>query len=113
MANTVEYNGYIGSIEYSSEDKCFFGKLEMIDDLVTFEATNADELEINFHQAVDEYLQTCKDLGREPAKVYKGVFNVKNDTKLHKKLYQEALKSGISLNSYIQKTLSKEVKAQY
>ena len=30
MANTIEYKGYIGSIEYSSEDKCFFGKLEMI-----------------------------------------------------------------------------------
>ena len=32
MTNTIEYNGYIGSIEYSPEDKCFFGKLEMIDD---------------------------------------------------------------------------------
>ena len=109
MANTIEYKGYIGSIEYSSEDKCFFGKLEMIDDLVTFEATSADELEINFHQVVDEYLQTCKKLGRESAKVYKGVFNVRIDPKLHKKLYQEALKSGVSLNSYIQKALSKEV----
>ncbi|HIP28305.1 MAG TPA: toxin-antitoxin system HicB family antitoxin, partial [Sulfurovum sp.] len=25
MANTIEYKGYIGSIEYSPEDKCFFG----------------------------------------------------------------------------------------
>ena len=40
MANTIEYNGYIGSIEYSPEDKCFFGKLEMIDDIVTFETTS-------------------------------------------------------------------------
>jgi len=65
MANTIEYKGYIGSIEYSSEDKCFFGKLEMIDDLVTFEATTALELEENFHAIVDEYLEMCHTLSRE------------------------------------------------
>jgi len=62
MFNTIEYKSYIGSIEYSSEDKCFFGKLEMINDLVTFEATNAEELETNFHNIVDEYLKTCEEL---------------------------------------------------
>ncbi len=109
MANTIEYGGYIGSIEYSPDDKCFFGKLEMIDDLVTFEATTAEELEINFHNAVNEYVQTCKELGREPQKTYKGVFNVRIDPQLHKKVYQEALKAGMSLNAFIQQTLSKEV----
>jgi len=108
MANTIEYKGYIGSITYSSEDKCFFGKLEMIDDLVTFEATNAIELEDNIHQAVDEYLETCKQLKREPQKVFKGVFNVRITPNLHKKLYENALKSGVSLNSYIKNTLEKE-----
>lgn len=109
MANTIEYKGYIGSIEYSPEDKCFFGKLEMIDDLVTFEATNAQELEDNFHTVVDDYLETCKTLGREPQKVYKGVFNVRIEPELHKKVYQEALKAGISLNSFVRQALSKQV----
>ena len=109
MANTIEYNGYIGSIEYSPEDKCFFGKLEMIDDLVTFEATTAEELERNFHNAVDDYIETCEMLGRAPQKTYKGVFNVRIDPQLHKKIYKEALKAGLSLNAFIQQTLSKEV----
>jgi len=109
MANTIEYKGYIGSIEYSSEDKCFFGKLEMIDDLVTFEATTALELEDNFHLVVDDYLETCKALGREPQKVYKGVFNVRIEPELHKKVYQEALKSGVSLNSFVRLALSRSV----
>jgi len=112
MANTIEYNGYIGSIEYSPEDKCFFGKLEMIDDLVTFEATTAEELENNFHNAVDEYILTCKELGREPQKTYKGVFNVRIDPKLHKQIYKQALKAGMSLNAFVQQTLSKEVQNQ-
>lgn len=109
MANIIEYNGYIGSIEYSPEDKCFFGKLEMIDDLVTFEANNADDLEINFKDAVNGYLSTCKELNREPQKAYKGVFNVRIDPELHKKIYKEALKAGISLNAFIQQTLYKKV----
>ena len=83
MASTIEYKGYIGSIEYSAEDKCFFGKLEMIDDLVTFEADNAQELEDNFHNAVDEYLETCKALSCEPQKLYKGVSNVRIDKKVY------------------------------
>ena len=109
MANTIEYKGYIGSIEYSSEDKCFFGKLEMIDDLVTFEAISADELETNFKGVVDEYLITCKNLKREPQKTYKGVFNIRISPELHKKIYKEALKAGVSLNGYIQQTLMGKV----
>jgi len=109
MAKTIEYNGYIGSIEYSPEDTCFFGKLEMIDDLVTFEATTAEDLEKNFHAAVDEYLETCKSLDRDPQKTYKGIFNVRIEPELHKRVYQEALKAGISLNAFVQNTLKKEV----
>jgi len=109
MANTIEYKGYIGSIEYSSEDKCFFGKLEMIDDLVTFEATTALELEGNFQAVVEDYLETCKALGREPQKVYKGVFNVRIEPELHKRVYQEALRAGVSLNSYVRLALNRSV----
>jgi len=109
VASTIEYNGYIGSVEYSHEDRCFFGKLEMIDDLVTFEATTADDLETNFHRVVDEYIETCKMLQREPQKTYKGVFNIRIDPSLHKKIYHEALKAGVSLNAFIGKVLQKEV----
>ncbi len=109
MANTIEYNGYIGSIEYSSEDRCFYGKLEMIDDLVTFEATTADELEENFKNVVNEYLLTCKELKRDPQKTYKGVFNIRIEPELHKKIYKEALKTGMSLNAFIGQVLKKEV----
>jgi len=85
MSNTMEYKEYIAKVEYSSEDKCFFGKLEMIEDLVTFEATNVEELEKNF--------QTYVELGREPQKAYK-----------------EAIKAGVSLNSFVSSVLASQVK---
>jgi len=109
MSNTIEYKDYIGSVEYSHEDKCFFGKMEMIDDLVTFEAVSVDELEHNFKNCVDEYLDTCRELQREPQKAYKGVFNIRIEPKLHKQIYKEALKTGISLNAFINKTLNNSV----
>ena len=111
MANTLEYKGSIGPVEYSREDRVFFGKIEMIDDLVTFESDSAKELEKVFQERVDDYLLTCEELGRESQKSYKGVFNIRIDPELHKKLYQEALKAGVSLNSYIQKALVSQVMA--
>jgi predicted HicB family RNase H-like nuclease len=110
MSNTIEYNGYIGTIEYSQEDKCFFGKLDMINDLVTFEASNASDLEKNFQDTVDEYIQTSKDLGREPQKAFKGVFNVRTGSELHMAAVRNALKMGVSLNSYIKTLIEKDVK---
>ncbi|CAA6806565.1 MAG: Toxin-antitoxin system HicB family antitoxin [uncultured Sulfurovum sp.] len=58
---------------------------------------------------MEDYLETCKALGREPQKVYKGVFNVRIEPELHKKVYQEALRAGVSLNSYVRLALSRSV----
>lgn len=113
MANTIEYNGYIGTVEYSQEDKCFFGKVDMISDLVTFEAQNAQELEENFKNAVDEYLQTCKQLNREPQKAFKGIFNVRTGSELHRLAVINALKMGVSLNTYIKTLIEKDSKLSF
>ncbi|CAC9657338.1 hypothetical protein [uncultured Gammaproteobacteria bacterium] len=53
------------SVEHSNKDKCFFGKLEMIDDLATFEVDTVENLERNFQDSVNHYIDTCKQLNRE------------------------------------------------
>lgn len=109
MSNTIEYKNYIGSVEYSDEDKCFFGKVEMIDDLVTFEANTVEDLEKNFQEGINDYINTCQKLGREVQKSYKGVFNVRVSPKLHKLAYQKALKNNISLNALVGKSLEQYI----
>jgi predicted HicB family RNase H-like nuclease len=52
----LHYKGYVGTVEYSAEDHCLFGKLAYIRDLVTYEATTARALEKAFREAVTEYL---------------------------------------------------------
>lgn len=57
MINLMNYKDYYGSIEYSAEDEVFFGKIEFINDLVTFEATRVDELKKAFKESVEHYIR--------------------------------------------------------
>ena len=44
MKNTMEYKNYIGSVEFSEADGVFFGKVQGIRSLISYEGTNAVEL---------------------------------------------------------------------
>ena len=49
-------------IEFDSENKVLYGKIEGIDDLVTFESDSAKEIEKEFHYAVDDWLKFRKEI---------------------------------------------------
>jgi predicted HicB family RNase H-like nuclease len=53
MKDILQYKGFLGSVHFSAEDDCFFGKIEGINDLVTFEGQNVSELREAFHGAVE------------------------------------------------------------
>lgn len=99
--NILEYKGYFTKIEYSAEDKVLYGKIEGINDLVNFESDSLDQIETEFHQAVDDYLAFCKDLGQEPNKPYKGLFNVRISPELHRKAAITASLHGETLNAFV------------
>jgi predicted HicB family RNase H-like nuclease len=107
MNNTLEYKSYIGTVEYSAEDRIFFGKLAFVTDLVSFEADNVKDLEKNFQEAVDDYLETCHQLKKPPKKTFKGVFNIRIKPKLHKQAYISALNKKISLNKFVEESMEK------
>lgn len=106
MKNTIEYKGYVGSVEFSEEDEVFFGKVMGIRSLISYEGTNAKELIADFHGAVDDYLEFCKNEGKEPETAYKGSFNVRIAPELHKKAAIYALSHDISLNSFVEKAIA-------
>lgn len=58
----VEYRGYIGSIEYSSEDHVYHGSLLGIRDLVNYDGTSIEELYKYYQEAVDDYIELKKEL---------------------------------------------------
>ena len=99
-------------MNYSAEDNVFFGKIEFINDLVTFEATDVDGLKRAFEEAVDHYLEQSKKYHREPQKAFKGRFNVRIQPELHKKASLIAAKMQISLNKFVEQAIDHEVAKQ-
>ena len=43
MKNTMEYKGYIGSVEFSEEDCILYGKVMGIHSLISYEGETAKE----------------------------------------------------------------------
>ena len=111
--NTITYKDYIGSISFSAEDEAFYGKIEHINDLITFESDNAHDLKKAFEVAVDDYLLFCKEKGVEPDKPFKGSFNVRIKPHLHKLACQRAIQQGMSLNKFIETSLEKELNTNF
>ena len=97
----LKYKGYNGTIEYSKEDDLLFGKLLGIESLILYEGKSGSELEVDFKEAIDDYLEDCQSLNREPEKPYKGNFNVRIPSSLHQKAALAARELSTSLNSFV------------
>ncbi len=112
MNNTLEYKGYIGSIEFSEEDSLFFGKVLGIRSLISYEGENARDLVEDFHGAVDDYLEMCEAEGIEPEKAYKGSFNVRISPELHRLAVIAALSKQMTLNSFVEASIKQAISLQ-
>ena len=109
MNSTLEYKGYCTRIEFDADAMLLHGKIEGINDLVTFESEDSSRIEAEFHAAVDDYLDFCKELGKEPEKEYRGLFNVRIRPDLHKRIAAEAVKKNISMNALVEQAISSYV----
>ncbi len=102
MNNTLEYKGYVGTVEYSAEDQTLFGKVIGVRSLISYEGDSVLHLREDFEGAVDDYLSDCMQNGIEPEKTYRGSFNVRISPELHKKLATYAVMHGQSLNASVE-----------
>lgn len=109
MKNTIKYKDYIGSVEFSEEDGVFFGKVQGINALVSYEGRNAEELLKDFHDAVDDYLLFCEQTNADPEIAYKGSFNVRIKPALHERLAIIAMNQGKALNNCAQEAIENYV----
>ena len=107
MQNTVRYKGYYSVVRYDAENNVLYGKIEDIDDLVTFECNEINKVKKKKKKAVDDYLEMCRGIGKNPDKTYNGQFNVRIPPELHKKISYKASVKGISLNSYVTQAITR------
>jgi predicted HicB family RNase H-like nuclease len=113
MSNIMRYKGYAGTVEYSAEDKLFFGEIAFINDTVLFEGETVKELETNFKDSVNHYIETCKKTGKEPQKAFKGLFPDRINPEIHKKAALVALQRKMSLNKLVELAIKHEIEAAH
>lgn len=109
MNNIIEYKGYIGSVEFSAEDELFYGKVQGIKSLISYEGNNAKDLISDFKNAIDSYLELCNQEKVEPEVAYKGSFNVRLSPELHKKAVIYAINHQTSLNKVIEDSVKEHL----
>lgn len=108
---TMNYKGYIGSIEVSEEDNCLYGKvLDLPSDTeITYEGETVQALRDDFQGAVDDYIAYCESKGIVPRKSYTGTLNVRISPETHSRIALLASKAGISINAFIKQALDRQV----
>lgn len=109
MKNTITYKDYIGTVNFSEDDMVFFGKVVGITDSISFEGDTVESLIEDFRNAVDEYLEFCAENGKEPQQQYKGSFNVRITSELHRRASLGASARNMSLNSYVEEAIEMRV----
>jgi predicted HicB family RNase H-like nuclease len=97
----MKYKGYTAKIEFDAEAGLLHGELEDISDVVTFQADSVAELEAEFHAAVDDYLEFCKEEGREPNRPFSGKLVLRMNPDLHRAASRTARNEKQSLNAFI------------
>nr|VFJ53422.1 MAG: Predicted nuclease of the RNAse H fold, HicB family [Candidatus Kentron sp. FM]VFJ54632.1 MAG: Predicted nuclease of the RNAse H fold, HicB family [Candidatus Kentron sp. FM]VFK10382.1 MAG: Predicted nuclease of the RNAse H fold, HicB family [Candidatus Kentron sp. FM] len=104
--NIMTYKGYAASIEYSDDDECFIGHIAGIKDRVGFHGESVAELKEAFHEATEDYLDTCATVGKEPQKPYSGRLMLHIPPELHATIAIAAQVSGQSINQWVSGALN-------
>ena len=107
----LEYKGYKGSVEYSKEDNCLFGKVQGLGkDLIAYEGQTLDELRKDFEAGIDSYLEGCLADGVKPAKPYSGKLNLRMSSELHSRIAAFVANTGTTINDFINRAIKNELK---
>jgi predicted HicB family RNase H-like nuclease len=101
--SALRYKDYQGSVTY--EDGHLLIQILHIDDFITTECDSASGAQVAFEELVDDYLETCIELGKTPSKPFRGSFNVRVSPELHKAAAMAAANAGESLNALVSRAL--------
>ncbi|MBQ8521383.1 MAG: type II toxin-antitoxin system HicB family antitoxin [Bacteroides sp.] len=106
----LEYKGYKGTVEYSREDDCLFGKvIGMNKDLITYEGQTVAELRADFEAGIDSYLEACRADGVEPRRPFSGKLNLRMPSELHGRVAAFSMTKGIAINDFINRAITREL----
>ncbi|MEW4466307.1 type II toxin-antitoxin system HicB family antitoxin [Parasphingorhabdus sp. JC815] len=106
MNNVMNYKGYSARVEYDDDDGIFFGQVAGLRDGIGFHADTVEDLRTAFHEAVDDYLETCAKAGKEPDREYSGKVMFRINPELHARIAKNAEMAGMSINQWGERVLN-------
>jgi len=106
----IEYKGYTGVFESDPSIDAFHGRVVGLQDVVSFQGSSMDELRREMAESVEDYLELCVEVGKEPERPYRGEFLVRTTPELHRAAAIEAESAGLSLNAWVEAALASVVK---
>ena len=107
MRNTMIHQGYSARVEFDDEDGIFTGRIAGIRDGVGFHADTVEGLRAAFVEAVEDYLETCAAVGRDPQRAFSGQMMFRVKPEVHRKAALAAELAGKSLNQWAEEVLGK------
>jgi predicted HicB family RNase H-like nuclease len=102
----IEYKGYTGVFEYDPSVDAFHGRVVGLQDVVTFEGRSVDELRREMEESVEDYLDLCAQVGKDPERPYRGEFLVRTTPEVHRAVATAAEAEGMSLNAWVETAIS-------
>ena len=107
--STMTYKRYAARVEYSDEDQCFIGRFAGIRDVIGFHGDSVASLRAAFEEAVDDYLETCAKLDRDPQRPFSGNLMLRIPPEVHAAVATAAEVSGKSINQWATETFERAV----
>lgn len=111
MSGIVSYKGYSARITFDADDGLLVGRIAGIADIVGFHADSAAGIVTAFHEAVDDYIETCGKTGKPPEKAFSGNVPLRVSPGLHARIVLKAELAGKSLNQVGEEALRAFVEA--
>ena len=104
---TMTHDGYVATIELDEEAGLFHGEVINTRDVLTFQGRTLDELTVAFADTIPDYIDWCRERGKEPQRPYSGNFTVRISPELHRRIATAAARSGKSVNTFVAETLER------
>lgn len=108
MGRSLEYQGYIGKVEFDDEANVFHGEVINARDVITFEGTCVEEIRREFVESIEDYLEFCAARGEEPEKPFSGKIPFRTSPEIHRKIFIRARQEGTSMNEWLNRIVEKE-----
>jgi predicted HicB family RNase H-like nuclease len=105
----MTHDGYVATIELDEDAGLFHGEVINTRDVLTFQGRTLDELKAAFADTVADYIEWCRERGKEPERPYSGNFAVQISPELHRRLATAAARSGKSIDTFVADALKRSL----